>query len=370
MSTDNKEPTTPAEAKGALDKAKEKARAAAEGVKDLTKSLGKHDFKAEMRDAFAETKKDPSSLWKKPETLRPGKDLAVMGLCVGVLLLLLLLVTSSSILGILCFLLGLGVLLVSLLGLKTQGRPLAFGGLAVGALVLVLALVQTFGSSNSAADAASAPAADAVPAPAAKAASSPAEAVRMFCDAMLSGDHAALLAICTDPIVKEWRKGTPQEFADRSSELKEQGLTYTVGEVKVDGDVAIVKHTVSTREGTEYVNMKCLKVDGVWKVSDHTVVSPDEVIREVIESMVKACKKGDFEAFSKLVLPSDPDDMDGLKSFFEEAAAPVFSRDLDFGDISVEGDEASVRMKVKGEPGSDKLEFKKDNGTWKFVLPY
>ena len=90
------EQTSPVEAKGALNAAKEKARAAAEGVKDLKQKLAKHDIKAELREAFAETKKNPASLWKKPETLRPGKDLAVVGLAASVVLLLLLLVTSGS----------------------------------------------------------------------------------------------------------------------------------------------------------------------------------------------------------------------------------------------------------------------------------
>ena len=142
------EQTTPAEAKGTLDAAKEKARAAAEGVKDLKEKLTKHDLKAELREAFSETKKNPSSLWKKPETLRPGKDFAVVGLAASVVLLLLLLVTSSSFLGLVCLVLGLGALLFSALGLKTEGRKIAIGGSVVGLLVVLCALGQTFGSSD------------------------------------------------------------------------------------------------------------------------------------------------------------------------------------------------------------------------------
>lgn len=127
---------------------KEDARKAAEGVKNLKESLKTHDFKAELRDAFAETKKNPASIWKKPETLRPGKDLAVIGLAASVVLLLLLLVTSSSFLGLVCLVLGLGALLFSALGLKTEGRKLAVGGSVVGLLVLLCALGQTFGSSE------------------------------------------------------------------------------------------------------------------------------------------------------------------------------------------------------------------------------
>lgn len=142
------EQTAPVEAKGALDAAKEKARAAAEGVKDLKEKLAKHDLKAELRDAFAETKKNPASLWKKPETLRPGKDLAVVGLAASVVLLLLLLGTSSSFFGLVCLVLGLGALLFSALGLKTEGRKLAVGGSIIGILVILCALGQTFGPSN------------------------------------------------------------------------------------------------------------------------------------------------------------------------------------------------------------------------------
>lgn len=142
------EQTAPVEAKGALDAAKEKARAAAEGVKDLKEKLAKHDLKAELRDAFAETKKNPASLWKKPETLRPGKDLAVVGLAASVVLLLLLLVTSSSFFGLVCLVLGLGALLFSALGLKTEGRKLAVGGSVVSLLVVLFALGQTFGTSG------------------------------------------------------------------------------------------------------------------------------------------------------------------------------------------------------------------------------
>lgn len=138
------EQTAPAETKSALDGAKEKARKAAEGVKNLKESLKTHDFKAELRDAFAETKKNPASLWKKPETLRPGKDLAVVGLAASVVLLLLLLVTSSSFLGLVCFVLGLGALLFSALGLKTEGRKFAVGGSVAGLLVVLCALGQIF----------------------------------------------------------------------------------------------------------------------------------------------------------------------------------------------------------------------------------
>ncbi len=127
---------------------KDDARKAAEGVKNLKESLKTHDFKAELRDAFAETKKNPASLWKKPETLRPGKDLAVVGLAASVVLLLLLLVTSNSFLGLVCLVLGLGALLFSALGLKTEGRKLAVGGSVVGLLVVLCALGQTFGSSS------------------------------------------------------------------------------------------------------------------------------------------------------------------------------------------------------------------------------
>lgn len=159
-----KAPTESATAPGALDAAKQKlaslaekakehdfkgdAHKAAEGVKNLKESLKTHDFKAELRDAFAETKKNPASIWKKPETLRPGKDLAVVGLAASVALLLLLLVTSSSFFGLVCLVLGLGALLFSALGLKTEGRKLAVGGSVVGLLVLLCALGQTFGSSE------------------------------------------------------------------------------------------------------------------------------------------------------------------------------------------------------------------------------
>ena len=120
-----------------------------EGVKNLKERLKTHDFKAELRDAFAETKKNPASLWKKPETLRPGKGLAVVGLAASVVLLFLLLVTSSSFLGLVCFVLGLGALLFSALGLKTEGRKFAVGGAVAGLLVVLCALGQTFGSSGS-----------------------------------------------------------------------------------------------------------------------------------------------------------------------------------------------------------------------------
>lgn len=132
------EQSAPAEAKGALDAAKEKARKAAEGVKELKEKLAKHDLKAELREAFAETKKNPSSLWKKPETLRPGKELAVAGLAAAVTGLLLLFLASGSLLLLVCLALGVGALLLGVLGLKTEGRKLAVGS-AVAGLFVVLA---------------------------------------------------------------------------------------------------------------------------------------------------------------------------------------------------------------------------------------
>ena len=122
------------------------ARKAAEGVKDLRDSLKKHDFKTELKDAFAEARKSPASLWKKPETPRPGKELAVVGFAAAVGSFLITAVTSSSFLGLLCLLLGLGALLFSLLGLKTEGRKLAVGGTVVGLLVVFCSLGQMFGS--------------------------------------------------------------------------------------------------------------------------------------------------------------------------------------------------------------------------------
>ncbi len=124
------------------------ARKAAEGVKDLRDSLKKHDFKTELKDAFAEARKSPASLWKKPETPRPGKELAVVGFAAAVGSFLITAVTSSSFLGLLSLLLGLGALLFSLLGLKTEGRKLAVGGTVVGLLVVFCSLGQMFGSSD------------------------------------------------------------------------------------------------------------------------------------------------------------------------------------------------------------------------------
>ena len=158
-----KAPTESATAPGVLNATKQKlaslaekakehdfkgdAHKAAEGVKNLKDELKKHDFKTEFREAFAEAKQNPKSLWKKPETLRPGKDLAIVGLAASIALLLLLLVTSNFFFGFVCLVLGLGALLFSALGLKTEGRKLAVGGSVVGVLVVLFALGQTFGSS-------------------------------------------------------------------------------------------------------------------------------------------------------------------------------------------------------------------------------
>lgn len=111
--------------------------------------LKKHDFRAEVRDAFAEAKKDPKSIWKKPDAPRPGKDLAIAGLAVSIVLFLLLLATSSSFLGFLCLVLAVGGLLFSLLGLKTEGRRIAIGGAAVGLLAVVCSFGQMFGGGSS-----------------------------------------------------------------------------------------------------------------------------------------------------------------------------------------------------------------------------
>ncbi len=124
------------------------AKAAAEGAKALKESLQKHDFKAELKEAFAEAKKNPASIWKKPETPRPGKELAVAGLGAAIVLLLLLLVTSSSFIGLVCFVLGIGALLFSMLGLKTEGHKFAVGGSVVGLLVVFCSFGQIFGLSG------------------------------------------------------------------------------------------------------------------------------------------------------------------------------------------------------------------------------
>ena len=131
---------------------KEDARKAAEGAKALKESLGKHDFKAELREAFAETKKNPASLWKKPDALRPGRDLAVVGLAASVVLFLLLSVTSGAFLGFLCLVLAVGALLFSLLGMKTEGRKLAICGSAVSLLSILCAVGQMFGSGGRSVD--------------------------------------------------------------------------------------------------------------------------------------------------------------------------------------------------------------------------
>ncbi len=144
--------------KPALDAAKEKARAAAEaikahdfkgdarkaaaGAKRLWNDLRKHDYKAEIRETFAKAKKDPSSLWKKPETPRPGKDLAVAGLAVAVAGLFLLLVTSGAFVGVVCLFLGLVALLAGVLGLGTEGRSFAFAGACAGILAVAMSIGQ------------------------------------------------------------------------------------------------------------------------------------------------------------------------------------------------------------------------------------
>ena len=122
---------------------------ASEGTKNLTDSLKKHDFKTELKEAFEEAKKNPASLWKKPDSPRPGKDLAIAGLAASIVLFLLLLATSSSFLGFLCLVLAVGGLLFSLLGLKTEGRRIAIGGAAVGLLAVVCSFGQMFGGGSS-----------------------------------------------------------------------------------------------------------------------------------------------------------------------------------------------------------------------------
>ncbi len=139
---------------GALaDKAKQHdfkgdAKAAAESAKALKESLKKHDFKAELKEAFAEARKSPASIWKKPETPRPGKELAVVGFAVAIILFILSIPFSGAVLGLVFLILSVAALLLCLLGLKTEGRKLAIGGTAVGLLVIFCSLGQIFGSSN------------------------------------------------------------------------------------------------------------------------------------------------------------------------------------------------------------------------------
>ena len=207
---------------------KDDARKAAEGVKNLKESLSKHDFKAGLRDAFAKTKKNPTSLWKKPETLRPGKDLAIVGLVASVVLLLLLLVTSSSFLGLVCLVLGIGALLFSALGLKTEGRKLAIGGSVAGFLVVLCALGQTFGSSGDGetgekatvvafADASNANALSDKTAVAAKPAAAPAEKKASPSIAGDSGDYPLLAA---NEGKKTGKAGKIIKAAENASKLK------------------------------------------------------------------------------------------------------------------------------------------------------
>lgn len=111
-------------------------------AKEVAGQLKQHDFRAEVRDAFAEAKKNPASIWKKPEALRPGKELAIAGLAVAVVLFLVTAITSSSFIGFLCLVLAFGGLLLSFLGLKTAGRKIAIGGAVVGLLVVICAFGQ------------------------------------------------------------------------------------------------------------------------------------------------------------------------------------------------------------------------------------
>ena len=121
---------------------KDDANKAAEGVKNLADSLKKHDFKAELLEAFAEAKKNPSSILEKPDAPRPGKDLAVAGLAAAGVLLLLLFVTSGAFFGVVCLVLGIGALLLGLLGLKTEGRMIAFASTGAGLLAILLSIGQ------------------------------------------------------------------------------------------------------------------------------------------------------------------------------------------------------------------------------------
>ena len=113
-----------------------------EELKNLADNLRKHDFKAELREAFQDARKAPSSLWKKPKTPRPGKDIAIAGLAVAGVGLLLLLVTSGAFIGVVCLLLGLVAILAGLLGLKTEGRMLAIAGTGASLLAVLLAIGQ------------------------------------------------------------------------------------------------------------------------------------------------------------------------------------------------------------------------------------
>ena len=97
-----------------------------------------------------------------------------------------------------------------------------------------------------------------------------------------------------------------------------------------------------------------------------SAVSPEKAVQNLLEGVIKASQKHDFNAFSKLVSPSEGNDKDDLKLFFEEMGADIFAEMTvsDLGPVVVKGDTATIEL-------SDDLalEFKKTGDGWKILLP-
>lgn len=116
-------------------------QAIADEVKNLKKNWRDYDLREAWRDIFSAAKQDFGSLWKKPETLLPGRKFAGAGLVLSILSLLLLATTSGTILGILIFAMSLAALSYEIVGLRTEGRSVA----VVGSITAVVAVICSFG---------------------------------------------------------------------------------------------------------------------------------------------------------------------------------------------------------------------------------
>ena len=101
----------------------------------------------------------------------------------------------------------------------------------------------------------------------AEAAPGPAEVVRMVLDAIVSGDRATFLKNTTAsfPMTKE-------EFKEATEEADEHDMRFHVGQVRMDGDIARVRVSVSIsgRKGPKEGELEATvrKLNGVWKVDD------------------------------------------------------------------------------------------------------
>lgn len=91
----------------------------------------------------------------------------------------------------------------------------------------------------------------------------PEAVAQKFLDALTSGETEGIWEIC---VSKRTKDEVLKEVKETSAQFKSANATFSLGEIKVDGDKAVAEMGMKMGENEGKLPLPLVKVDGTWKI--------------------------------------------------------------------------------------------------------